>query len=164
MVLLTWSQMRMMISQIPPRLDRLIKEYGRATQGTDTAFSSSPIATRLQLEADMELAYSQEPVESQAEKDLDKREESEWLKGVTPATIRARVLRITKSHATSPLPTCALEDVLHVTCQFSPRRVLKQHSLGRTWRRFCASLVPQSQIQGAPFLCQLHGLVLRSAD
>lgn len=46
----------MMISQIPPRLDRLIKENGRATQDTDIAFSSSLIATRLQLEADMESA------------------------------------------------------------------------------------------------------------
>jgi len=56
MLLLTWSQMTTMISQIPPRLDRLIKENGRATQDTDIAFSSSLIATRLQLEADMELA------------------------------------------------------------------------------------------------------------
>jgi hypothetical protein len=46
----------MMTSQIPSRLDRLIKENSRATQGTDIAFSSSLIATRLQLEADMKLA------------------------------------------------------------------------------------------------------------
>jgi hypothetical protein len=46
----------MMMSQIPPRLDRLIKENGRATQVTGIAFSSSLIATRLQLEADMESA------------------------------------------------------------------------------------------------------------
>jgi hypothetical protein len=46
----------MMTTQILARLDRPIKENGRVTQGTDIAFSSSLIATRLQLEADMELA------------------------------------------------------------------------------------------------------------
>jgi hypothetical protein len=46
----------MMTTQILARLDRLIKENGRATQDTEIAFSSSLIATRLQLEADMELS------------------------------------------------------------------------------------------------------------
>lgn len=46
----------MMTTQMLARLDRLVKENGRVAQGTDIAFSSSLIATRLQLEVDMELA------------------------------------------------------------------------------------------------------------
>jgi hypothetical protein len=46
----------MMTTQILACLDRLIKQNGGVTQGTNIAFSSSLIATRLQLEADMELA------------------------------------------------------------------------------------------------------------